>query len=197
MGLKSGDRVLVLGLGVMGMLFVILARHMGASKVIGADMVPYRLDKALKLGAHDVLDMAGKGAGRPASGKSRPASRRLMEIFDGKGADKVVVGPGSITAMEQGIASAAPGATVLFFTPTPPRDALTINPNHLYFKEITLVQSYSCGPDDTRQALSLLKKGVIPVDEIITHKFPLSEAAEAFRLTARAKDSLKAVVTFD
>ena len=100
-------------------------------------------------------------------------------------------------AMEQGIASAGPGATVLFFTPTPPGETLNISPNHLYFKEITIVQSYPCGPDDSGQALSLLKKGVIRVDDIITLKFPLSGAAEAFRLTARAKDSLKAVVTFD
>jgi L-iditol 2-dehydrogenase len=181
MGLKSGDSVLVMGLGVMGMLFVIMARHMGASKVVGVDMVPYRLKKALELGAHDVIDMAGKGskeAGRPA-------------------ADKVVVGPGNIPALEQGIASAGPGATVLFFTPTPPGKTLEINQNKLYFNEITLVQSYSCGPEDTREALSLLAEGVIPVDEIITHRFPLAGAAEAFRLTAMAKDSLKAVVMFD
>jgi L-iditol 2-dehydrogenase len=214
MGLKPGDRVLVMGLGVMGMLFVVLARHMGASRVIGVDMVPYRLKKARELGAHDTVNMAG--AGRPASAKGslkETLSKLLCDSGSGArrpqrglgqgprvlpgGADKVVVGPGNIPAMEQGIASAGPGATVLFFTPTPPGEILKINPNHLYFKEITIVQSYSCGPDDTREALSLLKKGVIPVDEIITHKFPLSGAAEAFRLTARAKDSLKAVVVFE
>lgn len=185
MGLKSGDRVLVIGLGVMGMLFVVLARHMGASAIIGADMTPYRLDKARRLGADAVVDMSKAGA-----------NKRLARLL-GPGADRVVVGPGSIPAMEMGLASAAPGGTVLFFTPTPPGDVLHINQNRLYFDEVTLVQSYSCGPDDTRKALSLLSKGVIPVDEIITHRFPLSQAAEAFRLTARAKDSLKAVVTFD
>ena len=86
---------------------------------------------------------------------------------------------------------------MLFFTPTPPGEVLKIEPNKLYFKEITIVQSYSCGPDDTREALRLLSEGAIPVDKIITHKFPLKDAADAFRLTAKAGESLKAVVVFD
>ncbi|MGA2192832.1 MAG: alcohol dehydrogenase catalytic domain-containing protein [Nitrospirota bacterium] len=194
MGLVRGESVLVIGLGVMGMLFVILARHMGASKVIGADMVPYRLAKALELGAHDVVDITEENS-----------RERLSEIFGesrsgidaAAGADRVVVGPGSIPAMAQGLACAGPGGTVLFFTPTPPGETLKINPNRLYFNEITVVQSYSCGPDDTKAALKLLADGVIPVEELITHRFPLGKAAQAFRLTADAKESLKAVITFD
>ncbi len=186
MGLKKGDSVLVIGLGVMGMLFVILARHYGASKVIGADMVPYRLKKALELGADDVVDITQENS-----------RKRLMEITRGDGADRVVVGPGSIPAMAQGLSSAGPGGTVLFFTPTPPGETLKVNPNHLYFNEITIAQSYSCGPDDTREALKLLAKGIIPVREVITHRFPLSQAADAFRLTAKAGESLKVVVSFD
>ena len=191
LGVKRGDKVLIIGLGVMGALFVALARHMGASKVIGLDMVPYRLKKALEIGAHEVVDISRENA-----------KERLMELFgdggDGEGgADRVVVGPGNIPAMAQGISCAAPGATVLFFTPTPPGEILQIEPNKLYFKEITIVQSYSCGPDDTREALRLLSEGAIPVDKIITHKFPLKDAGEAFRLTAKAGESLKSVVVFE
>jgi len=185
MTIEPGDRVIVIGLGVMGILFTLLAKHYGASKVIGVDMVPYRLAKALDMGATDVVDITEENS-----------KSRIMELTNGEGADKVVVGPGSVPAMAQGLSCAGPGSTVLFFTPTPPGDTLKVNPNTLYFNEVTLVQSYSCGPDDTREALSLLSRGVIPTKKIITHQFPLAEAAEAFRLTARAKDSLKAVVTF-
>ena len=186
MGMAKGDRVLIIGLGVMGILFTVLARHMGASEVIGLDMVPYRLAKARELGATDVVDMT-----------SGQAFERLKELLKGEGADRVVVGPGNVTAMERGLECAAPGATVLFFTPTPPGDTLKVDQNRLYFNETTIVQSYSCGPNDTREALSLLAQGVIPVDKIITHQFPLDQADEAFRLTAKARDSLKAVVVFE
>src|SRR5512143_3762623 len=186
MGIRKGDRVLVIGLGVMGILFTALARHMGASKVVGVDMVPYRLEKARELGATDVVDTT-----------SEHADERLMEILQGEGADRVVVGPGNVTAMERGLAYAAPGATVLFFTPTPPGDTLKVDQNQLYFNETTIVQSYSCGPNDTREALGLLAQGVIPVDKIVTHQFPLTQAEEAFRLTAKARESLKSVIVFD
>jgi L-iditol 2-dehydrogenase len=185
MTIEPGDRVLVIGLGVMGILFTILAKHYGASKVICADMVPYRLAKALDMGATEVVDITEENS-----------KKRLMELTNGEGADKVVVGPGSIPAMAQGISCAGPGATVLFFTPTPPAETLKINPNQLNYNEITIVQSYSCGPEDTKEALSILARGIIPFRKIITHQFPLSEAAEAFRLTAKAKESLKVVVTF-
>ena len=186
MELEEGESVIVIGLGVMGILFAVLARHMGASQVIGVDKVPYRLSKAREMGATDVVDMT-----------EADAHARLMELTGGEGADRVVIGPGNVSAMVHGLSCAAPGGTVLFFTPTKPGDLLTIDQNRLYFKDITMVQSYSCGPDDTKGALSLMTEGVIPVDRIITHQFTLPQAAEAFRLTARAGESLKSVVVFE
>ncbi len=178
LGLKPGESVIIIGLGVMGALFVALARHMGAGHITGADMVPYRLEKAMEIGADEVVDANSRKTGLPM-------------------ADRVVVGPGNASAMAQGIACAAPGGTVLFFTPPPPGEILNIEPNALYFKEINIIQSYSCGPDDTREALRLLSIGAIPVEKVITHTFPLEDAGDAFRLTARARESLKAVVVFN
>jgi L-iditol 2-dehydrogenase len=109
-------------------------------------------------------------------------------------ARRVIVGPGTTAAMADGIRACAPGGTVLFFTPTPPGVLLEIEPHFLYFNEITLASSYSCGPLDTRQALDLIGRGVIAARDLVTHRFPLAEAAEAFALTARGGDSLKALV---
>jgi len=48
----------VIGLGVMGQMHVLLARQFGAGKVIGADMVRFRLEKAVELGADQVIDVS-------------------------------------------------------------------------------------------------------------------------------------------
>ena len=182
-GFLRGGSVVVIGLGVMGMLFVVLARHYGAGRIIGLDMNPWRLDKAMGLGATDVLDARDpESVGKAAS-------------MTGGGAGRVVIGPGSIKAMESGIGLAGPGGTVLFFTPTPPGEVVSFDQNLVYFKDLSFVQSYSCGPDDTREALGLIASGVIPVDDIITHRFPLKLAGEAFRMTAAAGESLKCIVT--
>jgi L-iditol 2-dehydrogenase len=190
MGTCKGETALVIGLGVMGMLFISLLKHAGM-RVIAADMVGYRLEKAREFGADEVIDVSA-AASSPQAGKS--LSEKVMELTSGEGAYRVVIGPSSIRAMEQGIPCAAPGGTVLFFTPAPPGQMLTFDQNAIYFRDVNFVQSYSCGPDDTREALSLIERGIIPVDKIITHRFPLDQAEEAFRLTSKAGESLKAIV---
>ncbi len=184
MGTMEGETALVIGLGVMGMLFISLLKHAGM-RVIAADMVQYRLDKAREFGADEAIE----------GGES--LMHRVMELTGGEGAYRVVIGPSSIKAMEQGIPCAAPGGTVLFFTPAPPGELLTFDQNAIYFRDVNFVQSYSCGPDDTREALSLIERSIIPVDKIITHRFPLEQAEEAFRLTSQAGESLKAIVVIN
>jgi len=107
----------------------------------------------------------------------------------------VFVGPGSIPAMEEGIACAGSGASVVFFTMAEPGKRIAIEPNAFYFREIDLIPSYSCGPEDTREALDLIANG-FPWRQLITHRFPLSEALEAFRKVQQATDALKVIVEF-
>jgi L-iditol 2-dehydrogenase len=183
-GLRKGDTVLVIGLGVMGQIHVILAKYYGASKVIGADRVPYRLEKAKSFGADEIVNVSQSSI-----------EETLQYITKGEMADIVVVGPGSIEAMTEGIRCAGRGGRVLFFTPVPPEDILQLQPNEIYFKDINIITSYSCGPDDTREALSFISNKVINAGGLITHRFPIEETSEAFRLTAEAKESLKVVVT--
>lgn len=111
-------------------------------------------------------------------------------------ADIVIVGPNSAEAMQQGIGAASSGGKVVLFTPAKPGEKLGIDPNFLYFRDITLVTSYSCGPTDTSEALRLIKRRVVTAEKLVTHRFPLEKTAEAFALTARAGDSLKSVIVF-
>jgi len=185
-GLQNGDVVVVIGLGIMGQLHVLLARHYGARLVIGADKVSYRLRKASEFGADVVVD-----------GSRENLTERIREATDGAMANVVIVGPGTLAAMETGLACAGRGGTVLFFGPTPPEDVLSLRPHDLYFSEVSLVSSYSCGPRDTREALNLIAQRIVSAEKVVTHRFPLENTAEAFRLTAKAGDSLKAIVVFE
>jgi L-iditol 2-dehydrogenase len=89
------------------------------------------------------------------------------------------------------------GGSLVIFAPVQPGEFLSINPNELYFKDINIIMSYSCGPTDTADALELLEDGIIKAEKIITHRFPIERTEEAFRLTAAAKDSLKSIIVFD
>jgi L-iditol 2-dehydrogenase len=185
-GLRRGDTVLVIGLGVMGMLNVLLAREYGAGRLIGADMVGYRLDRALELGADDVINVA-----------ETDLREELLRITGGEMAELVIVGPNSAEAMHQGISCVRPGGQVLFFTPAKPGERLILDPNDLYFNDIKIINSYSCGPDDTVEACRHIEKKIATAEKLVTHRFPVERTGEAFRLTARAGNSLKALIVFD
>ena len=96
--------------------------------------------------------------------------------------------------MRQGIELVGAGGTVLFFAPPPPTEVLGISPNMFFFQEISLRTSYSTGPYETRDALELLRTGRILAESVITHRFPLEEAAQAFQLVAKPGNALKALI---
>lgn len=184
-GLRGGERVVVIGLGIMGQLHVVLARHVGARQIIGLDRVPFRLERARALGADAVVHV-----------DERDPVEAVRELTGGAFADAVIVGPGSIEAMELGLALAGRGASVVLFTASRPEDRLSVQPYELYFREIRLVPSYSCGPNDTRDALDLISRRIVTAQQVVTHEFPLAAIAEAYRTAAEAGSALKTVVTF-
>jgi L-iditol 2-dehydrogenase len=183
-GMKSGDTILIIGLGIMGMMHVKISRHRGAGMILGADLFETRARRARELGAD---------AGIVVEVDSLPA--QVREATKGAMADIVIVGPGTSRAITTGIACAGKGATVVQFTATPPEDELRVSPHDLYFNETRLVPSYSCGPEDTRMALGLVERGIINANELVTHRFALADVMRAYE-TAQKPESLKVIVTF-
>jgi L-iditol 2-dehydrogenase len=183
-GLRAGESVLIIGLGIMGMMHVKLARHLGAGTIIGADLFEQRAWRATQLGADHGIVVAGENL-----------SDQVREITRGAMADVVIVGPGTSRALQAGIAAAGKAATVVQFTATPPEEEMLLRPHDLYFNETRLVPSYSCGPDDTREALELVHSGVLNAHELVSHRFPLREICQAYE-QAQKPDSLKVVVIF-
>ena len=184
--IRDGDTVLVIGLGIMGQLNILLARKYGAERIIGADTVPFRLQKAKESGADDVIDVS-----------KTDLLDALKNLTDGELADIVIVGPNSVEAMRQGLSATGTGGRVLFFTPAKPGERLIVDPNDLYFKDINIITSYSSGPTDTADALEIIEEGIVRAEKLVTHRFPIERTEDAFRLTAEAGDSLKSIIVFE
>ncbi|HLH63098.1 MAG TPA: zinc-dependent dehydrogenase [Ktedonobacteraceae bacterium] len=181
--IRPGDSVLVLGAGSNGILLAQLAQQRGAARVIIVDPIPYRRQHALNVGIDYALDS-----------EPRTLLDQAYAVNGGRKPDIVIVTPASVRAMQQGIELAGRGGTVLLFAPPPPAEVLPITPNTFFFQEITLRTSYSAGPYETRLALELLITGRIRAETVITHRFPLKDAAQAFQLVARPGDALKVVI---
>ncbi|MER3401856.1 MAG: alcohol dehydrogenase [Armatimonadota bacterium] len=173
--------VAIIGMGVMGMLHLLLARAWGAQQVFAIDRLPHRLQVAESLGAVPVE------APEPAH-----AIAAMRKQTDGQGAEVVVVGPGTLDALDLGWKIVAPDGAIVLFTPAPPDLRYALDGYALYFQEVRLIPSYSAGPIEMRQAVQLLHGG-LPVAELITHRLPLSQAPEGYALLRRA-EALKVLV---
>jgi len=181
-GLQVWDTVVVIGAGGTGLIHVQLARIRGAGMILVTDFSPFRLEMARQLGADYAINAR------------EDVLASLEQLNEGRRADVVIVTAGSVQAMEQGMALAGGGATVLLFAPPSPEATLAVRPHRLLFSEITIASTYSCSPQETRQALKLIQWGRIKVEELITHRFDLAGVGEAIRLAAQAGESLKIVI---
>lgn len=182
-GLNRGDTVLIVGAGVSGLLFTQLSRLWGAGLVIASDLVEYRLQAARELGADFAINP-----------RTEDSEAKLRELNDGRGADLVVVTVGSVSVMEDGLGLVGKGGTVLLYAPLAPGATLPVRVHDLLFSEITLVSTYSCGPNETRTALEFIRRGRVRTSGLVTHRFGLEQVGEAIRLAAQADESLKIVI---
>jgi L-iditol 2-dehydrogenase len=179
---RPGDTAAVVGLGASGILLGLLAREAGAGRLIGSDPDPARRAAALRLGFDRVLD--------PDEGLARTA-----RDAGGQGADAVFLLPYAESAFDAAMEAAAPAGRVVFYSPVPPGTRWSLAPHSAYLRDLTLRFSYSCGAQELRRALDLVASGVVRADRIVTHRVPLEDAPEAFRLARARGDVLKVVVT--
>jgi L-iditol 2-dehydrogenase len=177
-GLKGLTGVVV-GCGVMGLLNLAAARALGAGRLVAVEPDPSRRQRAMAFGADDALT-------------HEAADRELRHA-----ADFVVIGPGQPEVIRQALAYVRPGGTALLFAPTPAGVRTDLDLHDLYFREVSLVPSYSCGPDDTRQAYELLRSGGVRVESLVTHRLPLERVQEAYDTARRGGAALKVLVTFE
>jgi L-iditol 2-dehydrogenase len=184
-GQVADASILIIGLGVMGQLHVVLARHLGARQVLAADLVATRCARARALGADVVIDAS-----------TADLAAQVATATAGEGAEVVIVGPATVEALEIGLQCVARGGTVVQFMGTPPEARLELSTNDLYFREIRLIPSYSCGPTETRAALRYIEAGIVSAQQVVTHRFPLAAAKEAYRVAAEDKTAIKTLITF-
>ena len=181
-GLRPGQTVAILGCGISGMLHLALAKALGAGKIIVTDMSEYRLNMARDLGA----DLAMAAAGDVPAG--------IMDANGGRAADLVIVCTGAFPAFKQALASVDRGGTVLCFATTEPGVELPVPLNEFWRNSVTLLPSYANSPYDAEVAMELIRAGRVEVEGMVTHKLPLAETGEGFRLVAGADESLKVVI---
>jgi L-iditol 2-dehydrogenase len=171
-GITKGETVLVVGQGPIGSMLMQLCRWAGAS-VIVSDRVPDRLALARTLGASVVLDA------------THDVPAEVRALTDGRGADAVILAATGQAPFDQAVASTRAGGRIVPFAATSPGERVEVDLGALSASEKSLVSSYSASVDVQDLAAQLVFSREVRVAPLITHRFPLAEAAAAVALATR------------
>lgn len=168
---KPGDRVVVLGDGAIGLMFVAKLASDSSAKVILFGGNDQRLQIGKKLGATQTFNYH----------KQADIVSVVKELTDGMGADVVIEATGVPSVWESAIASARPGATVNLFGGCPRDTTITVNTEQLHYSELTLKGVFHNTPKYVRDALSLLASRTIPFELLISEHQPLKNLEQVFQ----------------
>jgi len=180
----DGDTVLVMGAGPIGCLHVRLARALGATKVMLADLNGGRLHLSADVVKPDrAIDMS-----------SEDLAAIVLEETDGIGPSVIITAAPAGVAQEQAIAMAAPGGRVSFFGGLPKdKPLITVDSNVVHYKELILAGANGSSPAQNAEALALIASGKVPVADLITHRLPLAQVEDAIHAVTSG-EAIKVVI---
>lgn len=185
---RFDDTVVVLGVGPLGMCFLMKARMLGAGNIIAIDLSDFRLDFAKRLGADYALNASA----------TTLAERRefVRQLTGGRGADVVVECAGVPQAVTEGLELLRLGGLLVEAGNFSDMGEVTINPHHhLCAKNVRILgvggeEQAAYGPS-MRQMARYMRH--YPLADFVTHRFALRDVDTAMA-KAVSPDSMKVVI---
>ena len=172
--IRTGDTVVIMGGGTIGLIMLQLAKIAGASKTVVIEPLEKKRRIAGELGADTLLD--------PKEKKIRSAVMDITSV----GADVVIECVGKPETSQLALEIARRGGTVEFFGVCPIGEKVSVEPNQVYFKELTIVGSY-VNPNTFSRSIALLGSGRVRIDRFHIDKFPLDGVHEALAFQREGK----------
>jgi threonine dehydrogenase-like Zn-dependent dehydrogenase len=176
---QVGEPVLVLGAGAQGLATIIVSKEAGLAPIIvvARSRNPAKLELARRFGADIVVDAEGEDV-----------RGQIAVALDGRDLGLAVECTGSETMIELGVAALGPfGRLVLAGTrggrPAP------IDIDGVVFKELEVLGGLGQA-HDTELAAQIVNSRRYPIEDIVTHTFPLDQAEDALRLFMDGRDGV-------
>ncbi len=167
--LKLGEDVVIIGVGSIGLLCLMVAHAAGAARLVAVDISDYALENALRLGATHVVNPA-----------KEEAKARIYEIIP-EGPDLVVEAAGSIEAVELMVDLRRRGTRWNVFGITT-HEKFELDGGLTHFLEGRMDASFGTTPLAMSQAIRLMETGLVDTEQVISHRFPLTEIHEAIEV---------------
>jgi L-iditol 2-dehydrogenase len=166
-GVTDGDTVVVVGVGAIGMLFVPLIQSLGA-QCVAVDQREERLHIAERWGAHRL--------------------ENLRALTEGRGADAVVLTVVTEATLKLALDSVRDGGCIITFG-VKPGATIDFDMWQIYRRELTISSSYSATPSGLARAMALLTGDSFAFEQLVSHRFDLTQAQRGFELLKNAQAS--------
>ena len=175
----AGDTVTIIGAGPMGIMHTVVAKALGASRVIVSEISEQRLQTAVDFGADVAVNPA-----------KEDLASKVFEATERHGSDVVIVAVGSRSALEQALGLLSKGGRVCFFAGLQKgKESVRLNANIIHYRETVVLGSFASTPYEFYQTVRLAASGkLLNMKPIVTHRFSLDDASKAFEaaLSGRA-----------
>jgi len=179
--IAAGDRALVVGCGMIGLLTLQAAKAAGCSSVIAVDLDQGRLEQAARLGADVTL------------GARDDVAARVASLTGGRGVDVAFEAVGAAEPIATAVRSLKKGGTLVLIGNVTPR--VEVDLQAIVTRELALLGTCASS-GEYPAALELLARGAVSLDGLISQVAPLEEGPAWFeRLYAREPGLMKVILT--
>lgn len=177
---RPGDVVVIYGCGGVGINAIQVAAASGAH-VIAVDISEKKLAWAKEFGAIDCVNAEAEPK----------VAKAIRKLTGGSGADVVFEAIGRPQTIESAFECVAAGGrlVVIGYTDQP----VSLSAAKIMFREVEVVGSLGCRLVDYPRILQMCAEGKLKVKPLVTHRFPLKEIEEAFKVM-KAGESLRSIV---
>lgn len=180
-GAEIGDNAAIVGSGCIGLCTLLALRARGVTDVYMSDLEKVRMDKARELGATKVFDASKENV-----------TEKVMEMTGGKGVNMAYECTGMPEAVDQGVALLGKGGTMTLIGLFGQAD-IPVDLNALIFVEGTFKSNFRYRYQYPI-AIKALGAGIVPLEKIVSHRFPLEKIQEALKLNTENKKEVTKVV---
>ena len=178
--IKTGMTVGVFGCGPIGLLIIQLAKLSGAANIIATDKLAHRAQAAKAYGADHVF-----------LAKDSSQLSEIRAATKGRGVDVAFEAAGEQDAVDASVAAVIPGGKVILVG-IPNDDKTSFSASTARRKGLTIKLVRRMKHTYPR-AIDLVLKGLVNVRSLVTHRFALEQASEAFRVAQR-REGLKVII---
>ncbi len=182
-GISGNDAVLVVGLGPVGLATMMLARAMGADKVYGVDITKERCQLAIEKGLADEAVVSGSDT-----------LEKILAWTEGRGVERSIDCSGHTDGRSLAIQATRKWGRIAFVGEG---GTVTFNPSpDIIHDQKTIYGSWVTSTWKMEELVSKLVRWNIHPEDLVTHRFTLDQADEAYRLMAEGRCG-KVAIVFD